>query len=177
MSFCHMMTTSPASSEYETTTQERSCVISAHRETANAYRIFNCLHEAELLQLCSLQSHRIEHGSSPDSSERIGTRCMYRTVTHTCSWLTKVTSLLQDSDAHLHGQPVYLTDVIVDHTSSWTLRSSGKDILVGPRFRTQFAARVFRDAASETWNDLPIHIRSPRCCDEQLPERTKYTSV
>ena len=58
----------------------------------------------------------------------------------------------------VHGQPFYLANLIIDHTPSRTLHSSGKDLLIIPQFKMQFADRAFCVAAPRTWNDLSIHI-------------------
>ena len=98
--------------------------------------MFNRLHDARLLQLCSMQSHWIEGRSSPASSDRTRKRRIYCTILRTYIWLTKVTSLasnrLQDGDAHIHEQPGCPDYLVVDHASSLTLRSCGKNLLVVP---------------------------------------------
>lgn len=65
----------------------------------------------------------------------------------------------------LHQQPTYLAELIVDYIPSWSLRSSGTNLLVEPRKKTLIASRAFSCASPHIWNSLPPAARSSTSFD------------
>ena len=62
----------------------------------------------------------------------------------------------------LHGvAPSYISELISDHASSRTLRSSSLKLLDVPKFRLKtYGGRAFAVAAPTVWNKLPLEIRT-----------------
>ena len=62
----------------------------------------------------------------------------------------------------LHGSaPAYISDLLSQHSSSRTLRSSNKLLQCIPRSRLKFKGdRAFSVAAPKLWNCRPLYIRS-----------------
>ena len=60
----------------------------------------------------------------------------------------------------LHHQPVYLSELVIDHVPTRSTRSSDKVLLVVPRTKIATASRAFHVAAPRTWNSLPLEVRS-----------------
>ena len=60
----------------------------------------------------------------------------------------------------LHHEPIYLSELVVDHVPTRSMCSSDKVLPVVPRMKTVTASRAFRVAALKTWNSLPLEIRS-----------------
>ena len=134
--------------------------------------MFSWLHEAGFVQLCSLRSHRIEHGLSPAISECTGAPKSLFVQRHpmhppttglrkSLHWLPTRQRIIYKVamlafKVQVHGQLVYLADLIVDHTPFRTLRSSGKDLLIVLRFKTQFYHQGIPCRCS---SDLPLHMR------------------
>ena len=58
-----------------------------------------------------------------------------------------------------HCQPIYLSELVVDHIPTRSLRSSDKVLLV-LRTKTVTASRAFHVVDPKTWNSLPLEIRS-----------------
>ena len=90
-----------------------------NREIANIC-MFSCWHEAGYYNSVLYGvSHRIEHRSSPASSEYTVAQCLYHTIPCTYSCFTKVTSMasdqaadhVQDSDAHIQGTDSWTTSL------------------------------------------------------------------
>ena len=177
----HSMTTSPLS-EYVTTTQERY-VISAHswtgrQQTLSHVQLFT--RSSESLQIRSLQSNRIEHLQWVQNTLAcIVCTALYRVPTSglrkSLHWLPIRQQIIYKIvtftfKVWVHGLPVDLANLIIDHTPSGTLNFSGKDFLIVP------GSRRNSPPGNSVWNNLPIHIRSIHY-RKPLMETTKTTSV
>ena len=61
--------------------------------------------------------------------------------------------------------PEYLCELLSVYNPGRTLRSSGKSLLVTPKYKLKsYGQRAFSCAAPELWNSLPDNIRS---CNSQ----------
>lgn len=59
-----------------------------------------------------------------------------------------------------HQQPQYLRELIYDYMPARSLRSTNNVLLTIPSIKTATAARAFRVAAPQIWNNRPITVRS-----------------
>ena len=61
----------------------------------------------------------------------------------------------------LHGMgPTYLQELLKEYKPVRNLRSSGQLRLITSITSTQYGQRSFSVAASELWNDLPLHVKN-----------------
>ena len=61
----------------------------------------------------------------------------------------------------LHGMgPIYLQELLKEYKPVGNLRSSAQLRLITSITSTQYGQRSFSAAASELWNDLPLHVKN-----------------
>ena len=60
----------------------------------------------------------------------------------------------------LHHQPIYLSELAVNHVPARSLRSADKILLVVPQTKSTTASRSFSVAVPRTWNSLSLDIRT-----------------
>ena len=61
----------------------------------------------------------------------------------------------------LHGMgPIYLQELLKEYKPVRNLRSSAQLRLITSITSTQYGQRSFSAAASELWNDLPLHVKN-----------------
>ena len=61
----------------------------------------------------------------------------------------------------LHGMgPIYLQELLKEYKPARNLRSSTQLGLITSITSTQYGQRSFSAAASELWNDLPLHVKN-----------------
>ena len=61
----------------------------------------------------------------------------------------------------LHGMgPIYLQELLKEYKPARNLRSSMQLRLITSITSTQYGQRSFSAAASELWNDLPLHVKN-----------------
>ena len=61
----------------------------------------------------------------------------------------------------LHGMgPIYLQELLKEYKPARNLRSSTQLRLITSIISTQYGQRSFSAAASELWNDLPLHVKN-----------------
>jgi hypothetical protein len=60
----------------------------------------------------------------------------------------------------MNGQsPKYITNLLINKTSSHNLRSNDQNVLKVPRCNTKYGERAFSCIAPKLWNNLPHHMR------------------
>jgi hypothetical protein len=60
----------------------------------------------------------------------------------------------------MNGQsPQYITNLLINTTSSHNLRSNDQNLLKVPRCNTKYGERAFSCIAPKLWNNLPQHMR------------------
>ena len=98
--------------------------------------------------------------------KRKGRNCHITPILKELHWLPisfriQFKLLLLAFRAHIMGEPVYLSQLLLRYIPTRALRSSNKSFLTLPKLRLKtYGCRSFQYSASILWNNLPDDIRT-----------------
>ena len=95
---------------------------------------------------CKSKFDHVSHLISDLHWLRVKNRIMFKTLSLTYKCLNNLA-------------PLYLTDLLLPHTSKYNTRSTMNKTLAVPRTHKRIGDRAFSATAPKIWNSLPVEIK------------------